>query len=414
MRVPKRLAAVAMAAVAATALAGCGSGSDGGSGERQSVTMWMYPVIADEAKHRAFWDETITAFKSKNPNIDVKLEIFPWANRDQALATAIAGNKGPDVVYLIPDQLPKYAKSIEPVDKYLDAAAKNDYHANVVKSVTIDGKMMGAPILTSALSLICNKKVFEAAGQTSYPASWNDMLSMAPAFKAKGYDMTAYSGDVKGTLNQTYYPLLWQAGGDVFSSDGKSAAFNSDAGRKALSFVKQLVDGGYVDKGLLTTTPPTEQTRIAQNKVACVWHMAPQDLEKYWGKENIKVLPPLTETKQIQYGTVGSLSMLKGAKNKEAAGKFIAFATAAEVAKKYDMQSNFFSAKKSAGALYGGDPVFGELEKYVGMTTVGPLHEKARDIMGVLAPEIQAALLGKKSVEQALADAEKAAGPLLG
>jgi len=413
MRVRKRLSAVAVALVAALAAAGCG-GSGSGDSDKKSVTMWIYPVIFDEGKHRAFWDETVNAFKAKHPEVDVKIEIFPWANRDQALGTAIAGNKGPDVVYLIPDQLPKYARSIEPVDKYLDGGAKSDYRENVVKSVTIDGKMMGAPILTSAVTVICNKKVFAAVGRQTYPANWADMLAMAPAFKAKGYDMTTYAGDIKNTLNQTFYPLLWQAGGDVFSPDGKSVAFNSDAGRKALTFVKQLVDGGYVDKTLLTTLPPTEQTRIAQNKVACLWHVAPQEVEEFWGKENIKVLPPFTEAEQIGYGTVGSLSMLKGAEDKEAAGEWIEFATSAEIAKKYDVASGFFSAKKSAGTLYADDPVLGEQEKYVGMTTVGPLHEKARDIMGVLAPEIQAALLGKKSVDQALADAEKAANQLLG
>lgn len=413
MRVRKSLSAVAVALVAVLAATACG-GSGSGDSDKKTVTMWMYPVIADEAKHRAFWDETVTAFKAQHPDIEVKTEIFPWANRDQALATAIAGNKGPDVVYLIPDQLPKYARNIEPVDAYLDDAARGDYLDNVVTSVTIDGKMMGAPVLTSAVTMICNKKVFDAVGQTTYPATWNDLLAMAPTFKARGYDMTAYAGDVKNTLNQTFYPLLWQAGGDVFSPDGKSAAFNSDAGRKALTFVKQLVDGGYLDKSLLTTLPPTEQTRIAQNKVACIWHMAPQEVESFWGKENIKVLPPMTEAKQIGYGTVGSLAMLRGAADKEAAGKWIAFVSGADIAKKYDTSSGFFSAKKSAGTLYAGDPVLGEQEKYVGMTTVGPLHEKARDVMGVLAPEIQAALLGKKSVDQALSDAAKAADPLLG
>ncbi|MCW3819228.1 sugar ABC transporter substrate-binding protein [Micromonospora sp. DR5-3] len=413
MRVRKSLTAVAVALVAALAAAGCGGSGSGDSGKK-TVTMWIYPVIFDEAKHRAFWDETVKAFQAQHPDIQVKTEIFPWANRDQALATAIAGNKGPDVVYLIPDQLPKYARNIEPVDAYLDDAAKSDYLDNVVKSVTIDGKMMGAPILTSAVTMMCNKKVFEAVGQTTYPATWNDLLTMAPAFKAKGYDVTAYPGDVKNTLNQTFYPLLWQAGGDVFSPDGKSVAFNSDAGRKALTFVKQLVDGGYVDKTLLTTLPPTEQTRIAQNKVACLWHSAPQEVEQFWGKENIKVLPPLTETKQIGYGTVGSLAMLKGAKDKKAAGEWIAYASGADVTKKYDTASSFFSPKKSAGTLFAGDPVLGEQEKYVGVTTVGPLHEKARDVQGVLAPEIQAALLGKKSVDQALSDAAKAADALLG
>ncbi|MGN9777182.1 ABC transporter substrate-binding protein [Micromonospora sp. H33] len=413
MRVRKSLSAVAVALVAALAVAGCGGSGSGDSGEK-TVTMWTYPVIFDEAKHRAHWDETIKAFQAANPDIKVKTEIFPWANRDQALATAIAGNKGPDVVYLIPDQLPKYVRNIEPVDEYLASADKSDYHENVVKSVTIDGKMLGAPILTSAATPICNKKVFAAVGETTYPTSWNDLLTLAPKFKAKGYDITAYAGDAKQTLNQTFYPLLWQAGGDVFGPDGKSVAFNDDAGKKALTFLKQLVDGGFVDKTLLTNVPPIEQTRIAQNKVGCVWHVPVSEIEKFWGKENIQVVPHFTETRQLGYGTVGSLSMLKNAKNKEAAGKWIAFATNAENSKKYDLASGFFSPRKSTGTLYADDPVLGEQEKQVGNSTVGPLHEKARDLQGVLSPEIQAALLGKKSVEQALDDAAKAAAPLLG
>ncbi|WBB69243.1 sugar ABC transporter substrate-binding protein [Micromonospora sp. WMMD812] len=413
MRVRKRLSAVAVALVAALAAAGCGGSGSGGSG-KTTVTMWIYPVIVDEAKHRAHWDETVKAFQSANPNIEVKTEIFPWANRDQALATAIAGNKGPDVVYLIPDQLPKYARNIEPVDKYLDDAAKSDYHENVTKSVSIDGKMMGAPILTSAATPICNKKVFAAVGETTYPTNWNDLLTLAPKFKAKGYDIAAYPGDSKQTLNQTFYPLLWSAGGDVFSPDGKSVAFNSDAGKKALTFVKQLVDGGYVDKSLITNVPSIEQTRIGQNKVGCVWHVPVAEVEKLWGKENIQAVPHFSDVKQIGYGTVGSLSMLKGAKDKEAAGKWIAFATNADNSKKYDTSSNFFSPRKSTGTLYAGDPVLSAQEQQVATSTVGPLHEKARDVQGVLFPEIQAALLGKKSVEQALDDAAKAAAPLLG
>ncbi|MFC7547688.1 ABC transporter substrate-binding protein [Plantactinospora sp. GCM10030261] len=413
MRVRKGLAAMAGLLASALAVTGCG-GSGGSDGATTSVSMWVYPVISDEAQHRAFWDDKVAAFKAENSGIDVKVEIFPWANRDQSLSTALAGNKGPDVVYLIPDQLPKYARNIEPVDTYLDAAAKDDYLDNVKESVTIDGKMMGAPILTSAQGLLCNKKVFAAVGQTTYPKTWDELLAMAPAFKAKGFDMTAYPGDPKQTLNLTFYPLLWQAGGDVFGSDGTSAAFNSDAGRKALTFLKQLVDGGYVDKSLITALPPIEQTRIGQGKVGCVWHLEPAAVEPVWGKDNIQALAPLTGTKQAQYGTVGSLVMLRGAEDKAAAGKWISFATAPENAKEYDLAARFFSPKKSVGTLYPADPVLGELEKNVGLTTVGPLNEKSRDIMGALAPEIQAALLGRKPVDRALGDAEKAANALLG
>jgi multiple sugar transport system substrate-binding protein len=409
MRRGKGLLATALAAVAGLALAGCGSDSGTGGAGGGSVTMWIYPVIADEATHRAYWDDAVKRFTAAHPGTEVTVEYFPWANRDQALTTAIAGNKGPDVVYLIPDQIPKYANNIEPIDGYLDGAAKSEYHENVVEAVTVDGKMMGAPILATAQALVCNKKVFEAVGQTSYPRTWDDLLDMAPKFKAAGYDVANYNADVKQSLNITFYPLLWQAGGDVFTADGKSVAFDGPAGVKALTFAKRLVDGGFVDKASLTTTPPIEQTRAAQGKVACTWQLAPQDVAKFWGKENIKVLPPLKDDRQVQYGTVGSLVMLKGARNKRTAGEWIKFATATDAVKKYDTAASYLSPKKSTGDLYAGDPVLGELEKTVSFTAVGPLHPKARDVMGLLAPEIQAALVGDKSPEQALSDAAKAA-----
>ncbi|NED98989.1 ABC transporter substrate-binding protein [Phytoactinopolyspora halotolerans] len=378
-----------------------------------SVTMWTYPVIADETEHRTFWDDTVEAFGEEYPNVDVTVEIFPWADRDQALSTAIAGNSAPDVVYLIPDQLPGYARNLEPLDDYLSDEAKADYVPNALEAATIDGQLMGAPILASAVTLSCNKAVFDDVGQSEYPETWDDLREMAPTFKDAGYYMFAYSGHVDQTLNLTFYPLLWQAGGDVFNEDGTEVTFNSEAGVEALTFLQEMVEGGYVPEDLLTGNPPIEQTKLAQGKVACQWHSEGKHLTDFWGEENIVVLPPLTNTEQVAYGTVGSLSMLASAEDKDAAGAWISFVTDAERAAEYDEASGFLPVKESTGSLYEGDPLLGEAEKYVDLTTVGPLHQSAREVMGVLAPEIQAVLIGEKEPQQALDDAAAAAQSVL-
>lgn len=54
------------------------------------------------------------------------------------------------------------------------------------------------------------------------------------------------------------------------------------------------------------------------------------------------------------------------------------------------------------------------MEKTLDLMQGAPLHDKARDVMGVLAPEIQAALIGQKSPQQALTDAATAANALIG
>lgn len=409
MRV-KRIAGIVAGLAAVGLVAGC-SGGGAAAGGDQKVTVWLYPVIADEAQHKAFWDETIADFEAANEDITVDYEIFPWANRDESLQTAIAANKGPDLVYLIPDQLVAYEKSIEPMDDYLTDAHKDAILSNVADSITLEPGMMGAPMLTSVQPLICNAAAFEAAGVTEYPETWDDAREIAPKFVEAGMHLFNYTASAEATLNMTYYPLLWQADGAVYTDDGQ-VAFNSDQGIEALTFITDLAEMGALDPDPLTTLPPIEQTGIAQGTTACSWVNSVTELAPIWGEENVKVLAPLTDEETVTYGTVGSLSMLKGSKSKEAAGKFAEFATSADVIEPYLLDAGFFSALDGE-PLNDPNSLQGQVEQFVQVSTVGELAPSARALMGVLSPEIQAALLGQKSPEQALKDAAKAAEPLL-
>ena len=411
MRVSKFIGVTAGIA-AATLLAGCSTGGGDASPGKKDITVWLYPVIADEAVHKDFWDTTIAAFEKDHKDINVTYEIFPWANRDESLQTAIAAGKGPDLVYLIPDQLAAYQKSIVPLNKLLSSERQDELLPNVKKSVTIDGDLLGAPILTSAQPLICNAAAFEAAGVTEYPKTWDDITEMAPKFTAQGMYALNYPASAENTLNLTFYPLLWQAGGQVYTKDG-DVGFDSKAGEKALTFITDLATSGALDPEALTTNVPLEQTAVAQGKVACTWNNAATEVEPFWGEENVKVLAPLTDEKSVAYGTVGSLSVLKGSKAQDAAAEFAEYATGADVVEPYLKAAGYFSALSTTGPLYADDPILGEVEKYVPDTTVGELATSSRALMGVLAPEIQAALLGQKSPSDALKSAADAAAPLL-
>lgn len=420
MRVAPMSLMVASAAALAL-VAGCSSSPDGMPSDATSdgsvsgsVTMWVYPVIADEAAHKQYWADQVAAFEADFPDVDVDVQIYPWAGRDESLTTAIASGTGPDVVYLIPDQLATYESSIEPIQDYLSADHLDDILDNVKDSVTIDGNMLGSPILTSSNPLVCDAQAFDAIGVTDYPTTWDDLLSLAPAFKEQGIYVTNYWGSPEVTLNMTFYPLLWQAGGDVFSEDGSEVAFNSEAGVKALEFLTELSDGGYIETDLISTTPSIEQTAIAQNKVACTWQSLPSDVETYWGAENVVIQPPLTDEASIGYGTVGSLSMLAGSDDKAAAGAWIDFVTSAGPLKTFVTTAGYFSPLTSTGELYADDPILSAIEQTIQYTTVGPLNKHAREVMGVVAPEIQAAMLGQKTPQEALDAAAASAAAMLG
>jgi multiple sugar transport system substrate-binding protein len=411
MRVSKSIG-VAAGIAAATLLAGCSAGGGNASSGAQEITAWLYPVIADEAVHKELWDSTIAAFEKENEDINVEYEIFPWANRDEALQTAIAAGKGPDVVYLIPDQLAAYQKSIAPLNDLLSTERQDALLPNVKESVTIDGDVLGAPILTSAMPLLCNAAAFATAGVTEYPETWDDIAAIAPKFTEKGLHVFNYPATAEETLNLTFYPLLWQAGGEVYTEDG-GVGFDSKAGEKALTFITDLAKEGAIDPEAITSRPALEQTALAQGKVGCTANNSVTEVAPFWGEENVKVLQPLSDKESVAYGTVGSLSVLKGSKAPEAAAKFAEFATAAEVVEPYLKASGFFSALSTTEPLYADDTLLGEVEKYVPDTTVGELAVSSRALMGVLSPEIQAALLGQKSPAEALKSAADAAAPLL-
>ncbi|WP_163570936.1 ABC transporter substrate-binding protein [Fodinicola feengrottensis] len=310
----RRVAALVAAGVLGLVMSGCGSSGGVPSDPNQvagKVTMWIYPISADLEK--TWWQPKVAEFRKKFPQVSVDVVVQPWANRDEQLTTAIAGNKGPDVVYLIPDQLSQYADTGALAD-VSDVITKDrsDFRDNALQAMTYDGKLYGVPLLMSVTTTMVNKNVMQAAGVTSIPQTWDQFLADAAKIKAKGYYATTYAGDPTQTLNQTFYPLLWQAGGDVLSADGKKCTINSAAGVRALQFVKKLVDSGYTPKDALTTALQAETSPFAQAKVGMTISTPSADLSTYkLPKANYQVGPPLTDVKSVGYGTVGGLSVLQ-------------------------------------------------------------------------------------------------------
>src|SRR5687768_9111692 len=93
----RRIAAPLTALVLAAAPSSCGGDDNpGSSSEKKAITLWMYPVIGDQAASDAYWKKVETDFEAANTDVDLKLEMQPWDKRDEKIAAAFAGKKGPD------------------------------------------------------------------------------------------------------------------------------------------------------------------------------------------------------------------------------------------------------------------------------------------------------------------------------
>ncbi|MET7620047.1 sugar ABC transporter substrate-binding protein [Streptomyces sp. NPDC005408] len=399
----------------AASLSACGSG-DGGS-DSKKVTVWMYPVIADPKASAAYWDGIEKAFEKAAPGTKLTVEQQPWDNRDQKIATAFSGGKGPDVVLLTPDQIPQFSASgaISPVDGALKASAGKFLPATM-DAMKQDGKIYGAPIYQTITTTIYNKKLLTQAGVATPPATWDEIKAAAPKLKQKGIALLDYSASNEASLNLNFYPLLWQAGGTVFAKDGKKVAFNGPEGVEALTFLTELYKAGSVPKSSMTNTNILADQALGKQQAAMGFSVVLADAElaaKTWGAGNVVVGAPLKgPAKEVAFGIPGALSVNAKSKNTAGAEKFLAFMTEPEQIKSLGKASGYFSPRTDV-SVPNASPYAKQYQAALADVTPGEPNPAARQLMGLLAPEIQAALLGKKSPKEALDAAAKAADDLL-
>ncbi|MDR2722604.1 MAG: sugar ABC transporter substrate-binding protein [Cellulomonadaceae bacterium] len=221
-----------VSAAAALALMGtvtaCGTGNNAGD---DTVTISFQHQFNDVQTQAI---ETLVArFEEEHPSIRVNL----LRNNDSAfydaLVTQILGGGGPDIVRVEPPRVPQYIASgwTLPLDDIFDPA--NFFPAAVEALTSPDGQLHGVPFDIDALALFYRPDMLETAGITEVPQTWEDFRTAAVAMT----DGDTYGAGLFGGWGAfTFYPWLWQAGGQVLNENQTEAAFNSPEGVAALQF----------------------------------------------------------------------------------------------------------------------------------------------------------------------------------
>ena len=119
----------------------------------------------------------------------------------------------------------------------------SSYNTGIASIVTdpSTGKIYGVPQNGYALALLYNRKLFTAAGLNpdKPPATWDEFRSAAKALTTSsvaGYAEPSISN--QGGWRFTNW--MYSGGGDMQSSDGKKATFNSDKGVAVLQLLKNM------------------------------------------------------------------------------------------------------------------------------------------------------------------------------
>jgi multiple sugar transport system substrate-binding protein len=112
------------------------------------------------------------------------------------------------------------------------------------------------PFSAEGSVLLYNKALFKKAGldPNKPPTTWAQIESYSKKITGLGDGVKGFyfAGACAGCNAFTFMPLIWASGGDVLSSDGKTATVDTPAVRNALSFYRRLWSTGEVPTGAKT------------------------------------------------------------------------------------------------------------------------------------------------------------------
>ncbi|WP_152392285.1 ABC transporter substrate-binding protein [Paenibacillus guangzhouensis] len=290
-----------------------------------------------------FWKEAIAEFAKKYPKLKIKESAGPKIN-DQMKPRWIQGNP-PDFVYI--DGAGSNATQMVKDDQLLDMTdwletAKNE-DGKLIKDLLImqpvkyDGKVAPIPFVFGTWGIFYDKAEFKKNGWNE-PKNWEEFLAVSKQIQdsKKMYPFIhtgKYPYYINGGLVDT--AILVNNNYDTSIFDKIQAlepgVFKSDAVKKALDQVKQLVDAKYIDPASAAINHTDSQSLFLQHKDAFI----PNGL---WVENEMKkdvpagfefgFVPSVTQAaggKFVAIPYTSTIGVAKKAKNPEAAKAFMQF-----------------------------------------------------------------------------------------
>ncbi|HLN77686.1 MAG TPA: extracellular solute-binding protein [Nocardioidaceae bacterium] len=407
--------------LSACGVGGGGSEGSGGSGKGNIRALFMKQAGYSEENINAM----MSSFQKANPDIKVAADFVSYeALHDKIVAAAPAGTY--DVVLIDVIWPAEFGSKniVADVTERWPGSWKNEMLGGAVATPQYDDKFWGVPWILDTKYFFFNSAHLQKAkvdpGQLD---TWDGVLKAAASLKSAGvvkYPLI-WSWQQAEALICDYAQLLGAFGGTFLDDSGKPA-FNQEGGVQALEFMhKSIVDG--LSNPTSTQSLEEDVRRVfssGQASMALNWtymYGLADDPKESQISGDVQVL----QTPGGPGGRPGvngsmALALAAGSENQDAAWKFVEYLTSQPVQNKYALSSLpvWKSSYDDPAVVKTNPAVVPQAKKQLADLILRPQVEQYNAMSQALQAEIQSALLGKKSAQQALDDAASKASSLLG
>jgi cellobiose transport system substrate-binding protein len=250
--VKRRVSTAAALVAAAMLIAGCSSGSGSASSgsasaDTSTFDFWSFTGINQKLD--------VGLYNKKHPDVKIKLtEVGGSTDTAQALTTALAGGKVPDLVLIQGDNLPKFMQS---PDNFVDLntlgadKTKKDYLDWVMaQSTTKDGKVIGIPTDVGGLAIAYRTDLFKAAGlptdRDAVSKLWPDWDSFLTV--AQQYKKATGKAFLDNAATSVYFQAVNQGSERYYDTDHNPSFDKNPQVKSAFDLALKFVQAGVIAK----------------------------------------------------------------------------------------------------------------------------------------------------------------------
>ncbi len=406
---------IALLLVLSLALCVFAQGSSEKSEKTTAETIVWAGWSGEEEASKAIFAKMRENYEAKSGN-KVNWVGWTWADTAQQLLIRLQGGEQLDIAQAdigIFNTIAQTGTLTDLNDIFGKEWLEETFPESALSVGNIDGKQLGLPWSMASITMVYNPEILKRAGWDTVPTTIEEFEKCLADVKALGEDIVPYGVSTKdATAAGDLMPWLWTFGSSIFNEDG-----SVNLGEEAVETIKwyqKLLSNGYIkmDVGRGDARQLFAQGKMAFYDDAVVAKgqavnngVKPEDVVKVCSAMKRPVLKSGDKSQSTMWGHM--LVIFAASQHKEASAEFAKTLVSDEIALEYFEKNGMPPVTKSASEL---EEVQNDayLKGFMESTASARLEETARlsnasEIKAIMTEELQAALLGQKTAEAAVA-----------
>ncbi|MET8827407.1 extracellular solute-binding protein [Streptomyces sp. NPDC004610] len=207
-----------------------------------TLRVWLFQEVNNQPKEQVV-ESVVQEFEKTHEGAEVSIEYIPVETRAQRIKAAFNDPKSaPDLIEYGNTDTAGYVKDggLADITEEFDAWDEaKDADPTARQSVTVDGKVYGAPFFVGVRALYYRTDVFEELGLEA-PKTQAELITTAKKIREEKPDL--YGLAVGGAYTYGAMPFIWANGGEIATGkDGSFAsAIDSAAAQKGIEAYTSL------------------------------------------------------------------------------------------------------------------------------------------------------------------------------